>query len=217
MSKKVKIFGIVGLVLAIIIAVASYFGNSAPVVSNNGLSSSASTIVPGNGGTVTPSMSTNAFSGTLASINGINLDTSIFQNAGYKALRDYPVTLGSAVIGRQNPFAPLGSDSATPQTAAPLQVQTLAVGKVLTTSAEFGALVTAATTDPVTVVFQYGTSDAFGSATPPVKVTKNGTAVFTATGLTPGTPYYVEAVAVQGSSTATGSVMNFTTAGTQKH
>jgi len=105
-----------------------------------------------------------------------------------------------------------GGDGANAQIGAPLQVQTLAPGKVLSSSAEFSALVTSSTTDPVSVVFQYGLSDTFGSATPPTTVTKNGTALFTATGLTPATTYYVEAVAVQGSTTANGDIMSFTTA-----
>ncbi len=221
MSKKVKIFVIVVLVIAALVGAFSYFGNSAPVPSASALkNSTASAVLPGGGGAVTPVMNTGgtgAFTALLSSINGINLDTSIFSSPAYKALRDYPVSLGTAIIGRQNPFAPIGIDSGS-TIAGTLSVQTLAPDKVLSTSGEFGALVTASTTDPVTVVFQYGTSDTFGSATTPTAVTKNGTALFTATALTPATLYYVEAVAVQGSTTATGAIMTFTTAAAaQKH
>jgi hypothetical protein len=213
MSKGVKIFVIVIGIIALLIVGYSVFGGSTPAASDTGLTSSSGTpALPGGGGAITPAGDA-SFSTLLSSINGITLDTSIFQNAGYRALRDYPVTLGTAIIGRQNPFAPIGIDGSGGGAQAPaaMQLQTLAPGKILSTSAEFGALVTSASTDPVTVVFQYGTTDTFGSATPPTKVTKNGTALFTATGLTPSTTYYVEAVAVQGSVTATGTIMSFTT------
>lgn len=215
MSKKVKIFITVIIILAVLIVIFSYIGNKSPAASsNNGLSTSASqsTATLPSGGTGNPSQATaSQFSTTLSSINGITLDTSIFSDSGYKALRDYPVTLGTAVIGRQNPFAPIGSDSSV--TSAPtLQVQTLTPGKVVSTSAELGALVTVNNTSPVSVVFQYGLTDTFGTASAPVLVSKSGTALFTAQGLAPGTTYYVEAVAVQGSTTATSPIISFTTA-----
>jgi hypothetical protein len=216
MSKKVKIFVTVIVIIAVLIVIFSYIGNRSPAASS---STSLSVSVPSqsnatlpSGGTGDPSQATaSQFSATLSNINHIALDTSIFSDPGYKALRDYPVALGTAVIGRQNPFAPLGSDSSV--TSAPtLQVQILTPGKVVSASAELGALVTVNNTSPVSVVFQYGTTDTFGTASAPVMVSKSGTALFTAQGLTPGTTYYVEAVAVQGSTTATSTIISFTTA-----
>ncbi len=216
MSKKVKIFAIVVGIIAVAILAFSYLGNNAPTTNTTGISSTAggtaTTSVPGG----IPSQSDAGFLQVLSTIDSITLDTSIFSNAGYKALRDFPVSLGTAVIGRQNPFAPIGSDSSASDTANPIQVQTLAAAKITSTSAEFGALVTTGSTATSTVVFQYGLSDTLDSASAPVKVTQNGTALFSVTGLTPATTYYVEAVAVQGSSTATGTIMTFTTAPAQK-
>ncbi len=230
MSKKVKIFAIVVGILAVGILAYTFFGNSSPTPAAMPLASSAvpgamptmPATLPGGGGPITTmpgaGAGMNTFSNALAGISGITLDTSIFSNTAYKALRDYPITLGTAVIGRQNPFAPIGADSGTADTSAStLTVQTLAPSKVLTTSAVLGALVTAQSTAGTTVVFQYGINDTLGSATAPVKVSKSGTAVFTVTGLTPGTMYYVNSVAVQGSTTATGTIMTFTTAGAATH
>ncbi len=219
MNKKVKIFAIVILVIAVLIGAYSYFGNTAPAPTAGSLSTTAGVpLLPGGGGAVTSGVTAGGFSNVLSgSINGISLDTSVFSNPGYKALRNNPVVLGTATIGRQNPFAPIGTDSGAPQ-GATLEVQTLAPDKILSTSAEFGALITSTTTAPSTVVFQYGLSDTFGSDTTPVTVSKNNTALFTATSLIPNTLYYVEAVAVQGSTTATGTIMTFTTAAAQpKH
>lgn len=167
---------------------------------------------------MTSAVDTGTFSALLSSISSITLDTSIFSNPGYKALRDYPIALGTAIIGRPNPFAPIGTDTGSGQvTGSVVSVQTLTPSKVLSTSAQFGALVTTQSTSPSTVVFQYGTDDTVSSASSPINVTKSGTALFTVTGLTPGTTYYVKAVAVQGSGTATGTLISFTTAGTQPH
>lgn len=213
MSKKVKIFIIVIIVIAVLIALFSYIGSKSPAPSTDGLTASApsqsDTTLPGGAGD-SSQVAGGQFSSTLSSINGITLDTSLFTNPAYEALRDYPVALGTAIIGRQNPFAPIGADSSISATPA-LQVQTVTPGKVVSTSAELGALVTVNNTSPVSVVFQYGTSDAFGSASAPVTVPQSGTALFTAKGLTPATTYYFEAVAVQGSTTATSAVTSFTT------
>jgi hypothetical protein len=226
MSKPIKIFAIIVGVVAVGLLGYTFLGNSSPTPAATPLSSSA--MVPGAAPAALPGGmpsampgAMNTFSNALAGINGITLDTSIFSNAAYKALRDYPLTLGTAVIGRQNPFAPIGADSGSVDISAPaVTVQTLAPSKVLTTGATFGALVSASGATAIagtTVVFQYGTNDTLGSATTPVKVTKSGTALFTITGLTPATTYYVEAVAVQGSTTATGTIMTFTTAATAGH
>ena len=64
----------------------------------------------------------------ISSIKNITIDTSVFQNRAYIALRDYPVTLGSETVGRVNPFAPIGVDSASP-VAQDTLVQTLQAGK----------------------------------------------------------------------------------------
>ena len=217
MSKKVKTIIIVIVIIILVIAALAYFGNNAaPVAPDTGLTSSAAStgtvVVPGGPASDPAAGNAANFSSLLSSIDSITLNTSIFTNPAYEALVDNPVILGTAVIGRQDPFAPIGTDAGGDQPAPLLQLQTLAPGKIISNSAEFGALVNVSSvTPPISVVFQYGTSDTFGSATAPVNVTKSGTALLTVTGLIPSTTYYVEAVAVQGSVTATGSIMSFTT------
>ncbi len=171
------------------------------------------TMLPGASAGMLPGSDTgtiNEFSSLLSSINSINIDTSLFTNPAYRALRNYPVMLGTDVIGRSNPFAPVGSDSSGgPQ--AVLEVQTIAPGKVTSTTAEFGALVTLPDSAPVSVVFQYGLNDLFGSATTAVNVTKSGPVLVTVRGLKPGVIYMVQAVAVRGSTTTNANTVSFTT------
>jgi hypothetical protein len=60
-------------------------------------------------------------------------------------------------------------------------------------------------------VFEYGTNDLLGSATAPIPLGKNGTALLRITGLAKATTYYVRAVLTQGSIQKTGNIMTFTT------
>jgi hypothetical protein len=210
MSKKVKTFAILaGVVIVIIVAVSFLKGKSATPApsSTNGLSSSTGTIpLPG---AVAP-QNADEFSTILSTINHISIDTSLFQNPSYKLLRDVPVSLGSDVVGRSNPFAPIGSDGPT-ATIADVVVQTVQAGKVTSTTAEFAAQITVSDTAPTSVVFEYGPTDTFGNATAPVTTTKSGTVLMTVTGLTPSTSYYVRAVAVRGGVTTTGNTTSFVT------
>jgi len=219
MSKRVKIFSATIVAIALLIYATSLFSNkSSDAPSNSQLTTTSTTPlgqgagIPG-GAVPAPSGQANTkgseFALLLTSVKSISIDTSIFTNPAYKALRDFPVTLGTDTIGRVNPFAPVGSDAAVG--AANLTIQTLQPGKVTSTTAEFAAQVSFSTTAPVSVVFQYGTSDVFGRATAPSVMTKSGTALQLVKDLQPNTTYYVQAVAVVGSATTTGNTMSFTT------
>jgi hypothetical protein len=212
MSKKVKIFAIVVVLIAAgIWGVSKFGGTSAPQSTVPSLTSSN---VAGPAPKM-PAAETKTglsdFSALLSSVRGITIDTSIFSNQAYKTLRDHPVDLGTDTVGRANPFAPIGTDQDSGVTATP-SVLTVQPGKITTSSAELGAQVTLKDTVPVTVVFEYGITDAFGTASTPVSAIKSGTVLTTITGLTPSTSYYVRAVVVRGSTTTTGNTVTFITA-----
>ncbi len=213
MSKKIKKLAIAAVILAIIIWAVSAFGgnDSRPTATDGLLSSSTGTgaAAPLSGTPASTSTGGNEFASLLSSIKSITIDDSVFSTPAYKALRDHPITLGTDIIGRSNPFAPVGSDSS--ENAINPTVQTLQPGKVTSTSAELSALVSFATTAPVSVVFQYGTTDQFGSDTSPKTLSKSSTVLATISGLAPSTTYYVQAVAVVGSTTTKGNSMSFTT------
>lgn len=51
---------------------------------------------------------------SLSQVRSINLDTTFFNNKSYQKLVDFsltPVIEDNRIIGRPNPFAPIGSDS----------------------------------------------------------------------------------------------------------
>ena len=214
MSKKIKIFALIVLILAIIIGASAYFGRQSTTdTSTSPLSSSASKAagVP----LATNTAAATEFSGILSTIKSIVIDTSVFTDPAYKALRDYPITLGSDTRGRPNPFAPVGYDvgliggMTTPTDT--VQFETLQPNKITSTTAEFGAQALLSSTDQATVIFEYGINDLLGSATAPLPLSKGGTALFRVTGLLPSTTYFVRAVLAQGSNTTNGNTMTFMT------
>lgn len=206
MSKRVKIFAIVIIALALLVWIFSSMGGKTPQAPDTGLSSSLGAIGPS---PVAGQSGGSEFATLLSSVKSITIDDSIFANPAFKALRDHPINVGTDVVGRSNPFAPVGTDGAD-LSSAPI-VQTLQPGKITSTSAELSAQVAFTTTAPVTLVFQYGPTDQFGTVTAPQTLTKSGTGVVTISGLTPSTTYHVQAVAVVGSTTTNGNTMTFTT------
>ncbi len=215
MSKKVKVFAIVVLILAFIIGAVSYFGDSSSSTTSvdNALNSSVSK-AGGLTSDSTVSEPVSEFATLLSTINGISIDTDLFNDPAYRALRDYPITLGSDIQGRPNPFAPVGNDSGLISgsvSVTQVQFETIQPNKITSTTAEFGAQALVSNTDQATVVFEYGLNDILGSATAPIPLSKNGTALFRVSGLSPATTYYVRAVLAQGSNTTPGNIMTFVT------
>ncbi|MCC7436785.1 hypothetical protein IT402_02850 [Candidatus Nomurabacteria bacterium] len=211
MSRKTKIFALIVLGLAaVIFAISSFSGKEedTSVNPNNLLISNTGVIpLPGNDNPIINS--NDEFSKVLSTIKNIVIDTSVLQNPAYILLRDFPVSLGTDSVGRSNPFAPIGVDS--PVSTQETLVQTLQAGKITKTTAEAGAQVSLSSSAPVSVVFEYGTTDTFGSVTPATIVTKNTTVLSTLTGLIPETLYYVRAVAIVGSSTTVANTTSFVT------
>ncbi len=209
MNKKLKTVFIVVVIAGLAVLGVLFVGKNSPQTQTATLTTSADIPLPGNitGNTA----NADEFSSLLSSINTITIDTSFFKNPAYTLLRDYPVTLGTDVVGRINPFAPVGSDPSTlvPQTA--VTIQTLQPGKITSTTAELGAQLSVADTAATTIVFEYGTTDTFGSVTAPVAATKSGTTLVTISKLTPETTYFVRAIAVRGTETTTAQTMSFIT------
>lgn len=214
MSKKVKIFVVIVLIAAVGIGASIFFGKTTetvPISPDSALSSSASKAAGID--FVSGPEQMNEFASILSTIKSITIDTSIFENAAYKTLRDYPITLGTDIKGRPNPFAPVGYDVGTISgsiTAQKVQFETLQP-KVTSTTAEFGAQALLSSTTGATVVFEYGTNDLLGSGTAPIPLSQNGTALLRVNGLLPATTYFVRAVLIQGAETTAGDTMTFTT------
>lgn len=208
MTKKAKTLLII-LVIGVIILLVLLSQKKAATPAPQGTLTSSTALPFPETQTTTPSNS-DEFSALLSNISRISIDTTLFTNPAYLMLRGFPVSLGTDVVGRNNPFAPVGTDGVSVGTTA-VMIQTLQPGKVTSTSAEFGAQVTLSDTVPTSVVFEYGPSDIFGKVTTPIVVTKSGTTLVTVTQLLPETTYYVRSVAVRGGETVTSQTMSFIT------
>lgn len=210
MNKKVKTFAIIAIIIAAGFAAYTYLGGDSSTGNSTGGSLSSSVIPGGSNNSVGNGAAANEFSSLLSSIKSINIDTNIFQDPGFKALRDYPVVLGTDLLGRINPFAPIGRDAGA--SVQRVEVQTLTPAKITANTAESGASVTIPMEGlPVSVMLQYDTNDTFSLSTQAISVSKSGTTLIPLNNLLPGTRYYVRAVVTQGSTTTTGNTMNFVT------
>lgn len=213
MNKNIKKLGIIILILAVGFFIYNYFSSPDDTNLQTGISNTGglSSSVPPAGSTVSVAPTVNEFSTLLANIKNINIDTTILQDPSYKALRDYPVVLGTDVMGRPNPFAPIGSDSGIPVSTG-VSIQTMPAGKITSNSAEIGASVTMTPGSmPVSVMIQYGVGDSFDKSTNPTSLISSNSVVLNIEGLIPNTLYSVRAIAVQGSNTVMGEALSFST------
>lgn len=149
----------------------------------------------------------------LINVKSINLDDSLFTKKSFDLLQDFnrPIPPDTNP-GRQNPFAPLGTDG------GPVTAQVLTSNPSSITPSTSTLNGTLAVSDAaLTRWFEYGTSPALGTKTPTKSQTNPGVFAETITGLTPNVTYYVKAVAVIGGVTVNGNVVTWKTAqgGTQ--
>lgn len=223
MTKRAKTFLIIIIILAIIAGAVFFSKKATPAATNStGLASTGDAL----GGASAKKDTTNTagvddFAAALANIKSVSIDTAIFNDPVYKTLQDNPVSLGTDVIGRNNPFAPVGTDAPDPAPfVAPQQEVVSANGPTITTSdvigiqktaAKFGAQVSIDATQNASVVFEYGTTETLGSATAPIKVKASGPVMFAKSKLLPKTQYFVRATMMVGDTTVQGDIIAFNT------
>ena len=230
MNKKLKI-----LILIVILAVAGFFiysllQKNVPQPTQSGLSSTGAVL----GGAAAKQDTTSLaglddFSAALASIRTVSIDTSIFADPAYKTLQDNPISLGTEVIGRTNPFAPVGTDTASqafplsvPSTMTSANTEVVSInGASISTGTPTNINKTTVTLaaqvslDPgatATIVFAYGDTDALGSVTTPIKIKASGPVNFPLKKLIAGTQYYVQAtMTLPDGTTTVGDIISFNT------
>ena len=108
--------------------------------------------------------------------------------------------------GRENPFAPLGADSATVSTQIATNDPTLE----LATSAVLNGTLSISGPN-ITRWFEYGTTDALGTKTNPTPQALAGIYSENIVGLAPSTTYYVKAVASIGGQIISGNLISWQT------
>lgn len=89
-----------------VVAVGIWFGLSSEGAPEPLLTTSAAD------GSTSLSASDQEIIGTLLSLRAVTLSGSIFQNPAFLTLQDFGTTIVPEPVGRENPFAPLGSQTA---------------------------------------------------------------------------------------------------------
>jgi len=150
-----------------------------------------------------------SFLSSLVSLKKITIDTTLFTNKSFNSLRNNSVKLDPVSPGRQNPFAPIGSDGSN-MSSVVSKVVTGQASQVLSTSATLNGTVNV--TDGVTDgYFKYGTTKDLGITTAIVKQSLVGTFVKNVLGLTSKTTYFYKACAKINGGESCGEIVSFTT------
>ncbi|MBI2049280.1 MAG: hypothetical protein HYT29_02505 [Parcubacteria group bacterium] len=100
MSKPVKYFAIIGVLIAGGLLAYNFF------FKGQGFST-ASLLVSERADIAGASADVTGLLAVLKSLQGLTLDTSVFEDAAFRSLKDYSVILEVVPQGKANPFAPL--------------------------------------------------------------------------------------------------------------
>ncbi|NVN96723.1 hypothetical protein HXX01_00515 [Candidatus Nomurabacteria bacterium] len=218
MHKKYNKFLIIALILVLVLGVSSYFYND--------LVSEAATAADGEGditsslnstvGNVAPVDTASAkvtedtsFLMKLNSLTVIKVDTSLFEDQGFKLLKDNNIKLTPESYGRVNPFAPTSGRSVVSNVST-FTLKTIPATAITTKSAILnGSLDGAASTN---IYFEYGlTKENLNKVTPKVTASLVGNFGSTVTGLSSNTEYFFRAVANINGNTTAGDIISFKT------
>lgn len=145
----------------------------------------------------------------LASLKVIKIDTSIFTDKSFNALKNNEVKLVPVAPGRINPFAPINTNSVVNATIPVSKVVTDGPTQITGSTVILnGTINTVGVTD---TYFEYGATTNLGTTTASVKQSLVGTFIKSVLGLNPGTNYFYKACANFDKIAYCGDVVSFTT------
>lgn len=151
-----------------------------------------------------------SFLTTLASLNTIKIDTSLFSNKSFSILQNNAVKIDPVVPGRINPFAPITNGTNTNNVVLAPKATTDAPTGIANNSAVLNG--TTNTLGGVTnAYFEYGPTAALGTVAVAVKPSLVGTFIKNVLGLTPKTNYFYKACVKVNAVALCGDVVSFNT------
>lgn len=151
-----------------------------------------------------------SFLTTLASLNKIKIDTSLFSNKSFSILQNNSVKIDPVAPGRVNPFAPITNNTNTNNVVFTPKVTTDAPSGIANNSAVLNG--TTNTLGGVTdAYFEYGPTATLGTVVPTVKPSLVGTFIKNVLGLTPKTNYFYKACVKVNAVAICGDVVSFKT------
>ena len=211
----------ISLITIFLFGVSLYFSNSSnslmPKVYGSSLESSTS------GEAVTTTATTplsnqissdTAFLSTLGALERIKIDTSLFTNKAFMALRDNAIKIDSVEPGRKNPFAPM-SVNQTPSTVSATKVVTGEPSLITDKTVILNGTIN--TIEGVTnTYFEYGKTISFGTVTTTAEPSLVGAFIKNILGLTPKTSYFFKACAKINNVAICGDTVSFNNLHTEK-
>lgn len=207
MNKAYNKFLVIFSITILLGGVYLYFSNSLTLEAS--LVSSSGSLVNGSYSLDDKITSDIAFISTLASLKTINIDTTLFINKSFKALKDNTVELEPVVSGRANPFAPISLDvfgntrySSPVLTNEPLEIKNK--------TAVFSGLV-GDTNGVTSTYFEYGLTEDLGQKTVQTTISLIGTFISNVKDLNSRTTYFYKACARISGAVLCGEVISFDT------
>ncbi|MEI6316186.1 MAG: hypothetical protein WCO65_00455 [bacterium] len=200
---------IVAIVVVLGVAYVLFFKKGNTTQNTGGLSTASDSPVNTSGGPVVSDVQVTSqqFLAQLLNIDSIKIDNAIVTNPAFVVLKDLSKPIDpDNNPGRINPFAPLGSESATVSTQINTNDPTL---KLATSAVLNGTLLVSG--QGITRWFEYGTTDSLGTKTTETPQSTTGVFSESITNLIPNTTYYVKAIASINGQIISGAFMSWKT------
>jgi len=151
-----------------------------------------------------------SFISTLASLAGINIDTTLFTNKAFQSLNNNSVKLEAGNPGRVNPFSPVNNNLTGNLVSTSLPIITNEPLEVKSISAVLSGTVSN-TTGVTNSYFEYGSTKALGTKTISASISLIGVFITNVVGLKPETNYFYKACALINGGVLCGDIIPFTT------
>jgi hypothetical protein len=204
----------ISVVIIFLFGVSLYFSNNSysltPVAYGSSLVSTTGSGVASASPTSSDKISSDiAFLSTLSSLETIKIDTTLFTNKAFLALRDNAIKIEPIEPGRKNPFSPISADSTTGVTTTS-NVVTGEPTEITDKTVILNGTINI--TDGVTsTYFEYGKTVDLGSVVITSEPSLVGAFIKNVLGLTPKTNYFFRACAKINNIATCGEVVSFNT------
>ena len=208
-TRNIIMIGAVVVVIAIVYFMFFNKGGTSNTAGSLSTFSGSNNIPLGQDGTQSSvSVTSQQFLSELANIDSIKIDDKIATNPAFVVLQDLSKPIDPDTNpGRINPFAPLGTDSASVSTQITTNEPTLQLANSTVLNGTLSI-----SGQNISRWFEYGTTDALGTKTKQTPQATAGIYSENITGLVPNTTYYVKAVASINGQIISGNLISWQTA-----
>ncbi len=131
------------------------------------------------------------FISALTSLEKIKIDKEFFESNIFKSLVDNSVNINSSIPGRDNPFAPIGSEKLKVTNTTTPKISTVEPTEITSNSAKLNGLIN--DNSITSGYFKYAKDESLSLSTVSIKQTMMGNFEYELINLIPNTRYYYKA------------------------